>query len=64
MTQAEVFLNQIELFLKISGMAPTAFGTKAVGDPNFIRNLRDGRQPTLGMVDRVHEFIRSQEASA
>ncbi len=64
MTHAEAFLAEIEAFLKRSGMSASAFGKSALNDPNFVGDLRDGRMPSLGLVDRVHEFIRAQEASA
>jgi len=63
MTHAEAFLAEVEAFLKRSKMKPTTFSKAAVGDPNFVRDLRAGRMPNLGLVDRVHEFIRLQEAS-
>jgi len=45
-------------------MRPTAFGKAALNDPSFVRDLRAGRKPNLGVVDRVHEFIRQHDASA
>jgi hypothetical protein len=64
MTHAEAFLTEVEAFLARSGMSATAFGRTALNDPNFVGDLRSGRMPSLGLVDRVHDFIRSQEASA
>ena len=64
MNHAEAFLAEVEAFLKRSEMKPTTFGKSAVGDPNFVRDLREGRKPNLGLVDRVHDYIRSQETSA
>jgi len=64
MTHAEQFLSEVEAFLSRSGMSPTAFGKDALNDPNFVRDLRAGRLPGLGLVDRVHEFIREREQSA
>ncbi|HXJ59410.1 MAG TPA: hypothetical protein VNU68_22430 [Verrucomicrobiae bacterium] len=45
-------------------MTASAFGKAAVNDPNFVGDLRTGRKPNLGLVDRVHEFIKSQEEAA
>lgn len=64
MTHAQAFLAEVEAFLERSGMSATAFGKTALNDPNFVGDLRSGRMPSLGLVDRVHDFIRSQEASA
>ncbi len=63
-TLAQTFLGEIEAFLERSGMSATAFGRSALNDPNFVHDLRAGRMPNLGLVGRVHDFIRSQEASA
>jgi hypothetical protein len=63
MTHAEAFLADIESFLIRSGMTPTAFGRDALNDPNFVSDLRTkNRQPSLGLVDRVHDFMRRQSA--
>jgi hypothetical protein len=64
MTHSQQFLSEVEAFLSRSGMSPTAFGKAALNDPNFISDLRAGRLPGLGIVDRVHEFIRQRDADA
>ncbi len=63
-TPAQTFLAEIEAFLERSGMSATAFGRGSLNDPNFVHDLRTGRMPNLGIVGRVHEFIRSQEATS
>ena len=65
MTQAEAFLDEIDRFLDRSKMTATAFGRAAVNDPNFVGDLRNkGRKPNLGLVDRVHAFMREHEDHA
>lgn len=64
MTHAEQFLSEIDAFLTRSGMSATAFGRGAVNDPNFVPDLRAGRKPNLGLVDRVHEFITKNDTPA
>lgn len=64
MNAAESFRNKIEVFLERSGMSPTAFGKAAVGDPNFVEDVRGGRMPSLRLVDKVNEFIAAAEAGA
>ena len=61
MTQSEAFIAQVDEFLARSEMTPTAFGRAAVNDPNFVADIRNGRKPNLGLVDRVHAFMRSHE---
>ena len=63
MTQSEAFLADVEAFLERSGMKPTNFGKEAVKDPNFVWDLRSGRLPTLGVVDRVYAFMASHDAT-
>ncbi len=62
MSQLQAFLDRVETFLAKSGTAPTALGKAAVSDPNFVFDLREGRIPSLAIVDRVEKFIREQEA--
>ena len=56
-TPAQTFLDEIDAFLKRSGMTASAFGWGAVKDRNFVGDLRKGRMPNLGLVGRVHTFI-------
>lgn len=58
------FVAEIDAFLERSGMSPTAFGLGAVRDPNFVADVRNGRMPSLRTVEKVDEFIRSQEEPA
>lgn len=43
-------------------MSPTAFGRAAVGDPNLVGDLRNGRMPSLRLVARVSKFIAEHDA--
>lgn len=47
------FRARVEAFLAATRTKPTEFGRAAVGDPNFVLNLRRGRSPKLATVDRV-----------
>lgn len=62
MSLADSFLSKIETFLTESGMAPTIFGQAAVGDGNFVRDLRAGRMPSLRMADKVNAYIEAERA--
>jgi hypothetical protein len=53
----EKFLSKVEAFLKRTGMTPTALGVAALGDPNFVRDIRAGRMPTYRVSDKVEAFI-------
>lgn len=58
---AEQFLSEIEAFRERSGMTASAFGRAVLNDPNFVGDLRKGRAPSLRLVSKVNDFIRSAE---
>ena len=54
-------LDRIELHLKQTHMSPTRFGRRAVGDPRFVLDLREGRRPRARTLKRVEDYlIRNQ----
>jgi 2,4-dienoyl-CoA reductase-like NADH-dependent reductase (Old Yellow Enzyme family) len=57
-SSAAAFLSEIEAFLARERAAPSSFGRAAVGDPNFVRELREGRAPSLRLVDRARAYMR------
>lgn len=61
---ATKFLNEIEAFLERQGLSATAFGRLALKDPNFVGDLRAGRKPNLGVVERVQNFMAAQTEGA
>jgi hypothetical protein len=61
---AAAFLSEIEAFLAHGAVAPSTFGRAALGDPNFVRDLRQGRAPSLRLVDRVRAYMRAAAAAA
>jgi hypothetical protein len=56
-----MILDHIEAYLRRSKTSPSRLGRDAVGDPNFVMNLRDGRQPRQATLDRVVAFLERQE---
>lgn len=61
----ETFRAEVEGFLDEASMTPTAFGEKAVGDPNFVWDLRHrGRAPQANTIDKVRAFIDLQRSDA
>ena len=58
-----MLLDRIEKLLKTRRMPPTRFGREALGDPKFVFDLRDGREPRSATVRRVTEYLDRQEAS-
>jgi hypothetical protein len=59
-SSAQAFLAEIEDFLRGARISPSGFGRAALGDPNFVRDLRGGRAPSLRLVDRVRAFMATR----
>lgn len=57
MSPLEAFRTEIEDYLQERGLAATAFGNEALGDPNFVFDIREGREPRLSTIERVREFM-------
>ena len=56
--------RRIELFLRRTAMAPARFGREAVGDPRFVFDLRNGREPREKTRMRVHAWLDGHERQA
>jgi len=52
-------LRDVEKFLRRSETAPTRFGRDAVGDPRFVFDLRNGRDPRPQTEERVRAYIEA-----
>ena len=63
-SSTNAFLIEIEAFLTRERAAPSRFGRAAVGDPNFVRQLRDGRAPSLRLVDRARAYMAGRRRAA
>lgn len=57
-----MLLERIEKHLKGRRIPPTRFGREAVGDPKFVFQLREGREPRSSTVKRVLDYLDDQEA--
>jgi hypothetical protein len=51
-------LREVEKFLRSTDVAPTRFGRDVMGDPRFVFDLRNGREPRERTVERVRNFLR------
>ncbi len=54
-------LRRIEIYLERTAITPTRFGRDAVGDPRFVFDLRNGREPGAPMRARVHAWLDRRE---
>lgn len=57
-------LAEIESFLEVSSITPTAFGVRALNDPTLVRELRAGRECKRATRAKIQEFIRNETEKA
>ena len=63
-TLEQYFNSRVSEFLSRTGMGATTLGLKAVGDPNLLREIAEGRSPSLRIADRVLAFIDNYDADS
>ena len=56
-TLEQQFNSRVRVFLGRTGLSPTTFGMKALGDPNLMRQIDGGRSLSLRTADRVVAFM-------
>ena len=54
-------LRRVERHLRLSGTPPTRFGRECVRDPQFVFDLRRGREPGPRVSARVVAYIERRE---
>jgi tRNA-dihydrouridine synthase len=54
----EEILGEVERFLSSQQLGPSTFGRAALGDPNFVRELREGRRIWPDTAEKVRRFMR------
>ena len=52
-------LGEIERHMQRTGIPETRFGREAIGDPRFVRDLRNGREPRSRTVARIARYMAS-----
>jgi hypothetical protein len=52
-------LREIENFLRLSDVPPARFGRQVMGDPRFVFDLRNGREPRPRTVARIRRFLEA-----
>ena len=56
-TLEQLFRSRVRAFLGRTGLGPTTFGMKALGDPNLWRQIDRGRSLSLRTADRILAFM-------
>jgi hypothetical protein len=56
-----MLLQRIERHLRARRMSPTRFGREAVGDPNLITQLKDGRELRAATEQRIVDYLNDNE---
>jgi len=57
-------LSEIEAFLTNTGMGAARFGTAAMGDKHFVRDLRNGRRTWPETESKVRLFMSTFQRAA
>lgn len=52
-----MLLAKVEQHIRTRRMPPTRFGREAVGDPRFVFDLRQGREPRSATVAKVLRYL-------
>lgn len=50
-------LREVEKYLSASEISAARFGREVMRDPRFVFDLRKGREPRLGTVNRVRAYL-------
>ena len=58
-----MLLQRIERHLRARRMTPTRFGRDAVGDPNLIAQLKDGRELRAQTMQRIVDYLDDHECA-
>jgi len=52
-------LREVEKFLRQNDTTPARFGREVVGDPRFVFDLRNGRDPRPRTIARVRAYLEA-----
>ncbi len=52
-------LREVEKFLSASKISAARFGRDVMGDPRFVFDLRNGREPRVETVSRVRAYLEA-----
>jgi homoserine dehydrogenase len=64
MSDIETFRQAVEAFIASRGLTPTRFGREIAGDPLFVFDLREGREPRTDTRQRILKAMNNFDHSA
>lgn len=56
-----MLLQRIQRHLRQTRMSQTRFGREAVGDPNLVQQLKDGRELRAATAQRIIDYLNDNE---
>lgn len=60
MSTKDELLNEIDRFLKRTGIAPTRFGEESCGERSILKRLRRGGKLTTDTYDRIKSYMHAR----
>ena len=54
-------LREVEQFLRLTNIPPARFGREVMGDPRFVFDLRNGREPRPRTIARIRRFLEAAQ---
>lgn len=64
MSEIEAFKATVEAYIAEEEITPTSFGKKFAGDPLFVFDLRQGREPRSATRQKVLDAIAAERERA
>ena len=54
-------LRDVEKFLRSTKVPAARFGREVMGDPRFVFDLRNGREPRQRTIERIRKFLEGAQ---
>ena len=54
-------LRDVEKFLRSTKAPAARFGREVMGDPRFVFDLRNGREPRQRTIERIRKFLEGAQ---
>ena len=64
MSDIETFRAKVEGYIEGRGISPTQFGKRFAGDPLFVFQLRNGREPRFSTRQRILSAMEQHSEAA